>query len=125
MPVSGTVLLFEGGFTVVFMTLLIIWRGKDGEKEDSLWGLVWATRLFASLNGSRHMSGNQADLLTYIALQACSGLSLMLILTRYQLKVLKDKLLRRLLVQIAGAEASAAPGVFRGNEAGSREAPLP
>jgi hypothetical protein len=103
MTVSGTVLLFEGGLALVFMTLLLLGQKKGGGREDSLWGLVWATRLFASLHGSRHMSANGAELLTYIGLQACSGLSLMLILSRYELKVFKDKLMNRLLLQVAGA----------------------
>ncbi len=104
MAVSGAVLLLEGGLTVVFLTLLLLGRNRGGEREDSLWILVWATRLFASLNGARRLSGANAELFTYVALQACSGLSLMLIMSRYELKLFKDKLVRRLFVQLSGAE---------------------
>ena len=109
MAVSGTVLLLEGGLTVVFLTLLLLGRQRSGGREDSLWILVWATRLFASLNGSRHLSGANSELLTYTALQACSGLSLMLILSRYELKLFKDRLVRRLFVQLSEAEEVSPP----------------
>jgi hypothetical protein len=114
MGVSGPVLLLEGGLAVVFLTLLSLSRSRGGGKADILWGLVWATRLFASLNGSRHMSGDQAELFTYVGLQACSGLSLMLILARHERKGFKDKLLRHLVVHMAGAERDASPKVLRG-----------
>jgi len=97
MGFSNTVLLLEGGLAVVFMALLWHARFNGGARADLLWGLVWATRLFASLNGSRHMSGDSTELFTYIGLQACSGLSLMLILARHERKAFKDKLMRRLL----------------------------
>jgi hypothetical protein len=70
---------------------------------------VWATRLFASLIGSRRLSGADAELFTYMALQACSGLSLMVIMSRYELKIFKDKLVRRVLVQLTGTEAGPPP----------------
>ena len=97
MGVSSTVLLLEGGFAAVFLSLLLFARSRGGGSADFLWGLVWATRLFASLNGSRHMSGGQMELFTYLGLQACSGLSLMLILARHERKVFKDRLLKRLM----------------------------
>ncbi len=97
MGVSSAVLLLEGGLAVVFVTLLLFARSNGGGKADFLWGLVWATRVFASLNGSRHMSGQNTELLTYLGLQACSGLSLMSILARHERKAFKEKLMRRLL----------------------------
>ena len=125
MGVSGTVLLLEGGFAVVFMTLLLHVRSNGGGRADILWGFVWATRMFASLNGSRHMSGDQAELFTYVGLQACAGLSLMLILARHERKAFKDKLLRRLVVNMTEAEAVASPRSLPRTVAGPRQAPLP
>jgi hypothetical protein len=94
--VSNTVLLLEGCLTVLFLLLLWFSRSKAVGSADLLWIFVWATRVFASLNGSRHMSGDDGELLTYLGLQACSGLSLMLILARHERKLLRDKLMRRL-----------------------------
>ena len=122
--VSNTVLLLEGGLAVVFLTLLSLARNRGGGRADVLWGLVWATRMFASLNGSRHMSGDSMELFTYLGLQACSGLSLMLILARQERKGFKDRLMRQLVVQMAGAETAAAPRSLPGTVAGGRQAPL-
>ncbi len=97
MGISSTVLLLEGGLAVLFMLLLWFSRSKAVGRADLLWIFVWATRLFASLNGSRHMTGDDRELLTYVGLQACSGLSLMLILARHERKLLRDKLMRRVL----------------------------
>ena len=108
--ISSGVLLFEGGFAVVFMTLLLLERKKGGGREDILWGLVWATRLVASLGGSRHLNADAAGLSTYIALQACSGLSIMVVLARYELKAFRERLLRRLVLQVNGAATSGSTG---------------
>lgn len=124
MGVSSTVLLLEGGLTVVFLTLMSLARNRGGGRADLLWGLVWATRLFASLNGSRHMSGNDTELFTFLGLQACSGLSLMLILARQERKGFKDKLLRQLVVQMARTETVASPRSLPGTVARGRQAPL-
>lgn len=97
MGISSTVLILEGGFAILFLCVLMFARSRGGGKADLLWGLVWATRLFASLNGSRHMSGEHTELFTYLGLQACSGLSLMLILAHHERKVFKDRLMKRLL----------------------------
>lgn len=98
MGVSSTVLLLEGGLAVLFMLLLWFSRSKIAGRADLLWLFVWATRLFASLNGSRHMSANDTELFTYVGLQACSGLSLMVILARHERKLLRDKVVKRLFV---------------------------
>jgi hypothetical protein len=108
--ISSGVLLFEGGFAVVFLTLLLLERKKGGGREDILWGLVWATRLVASLGGSRHLNQDAAGLSTYIALQACSGLSLMVVLARYELKAFRERLFRRLVLQVNGAGTSGSSG---------------
>jgi hypothetical protein len=120
MEVPSIVLLVEGVYAVIFVTLLCFARSKGRAREDALWGLVWATRLFASLNGSRHLSGDHGELITYLGLQACSGLSLIVVLARYERQVFKDKLLRRLVVHMTGAEASASPRSFSGTGAGPR-----
>jgi hypothetical protein len=105
--IPNTVLLVEAVYAVIFMTLLTLARKNGGGRDDALWGLVWATRLFASLNGSRHLSGNSSELFMYLGLQACSGLSLIVILARYERKVFKDKLMRRLLLHMTHVEIAA------------------
>lgn len=122
--VSNTVLLLEGGLAVVFLSLMLVARNRGGGRADVLWGLVWATRVFASLNGSRHMSGDQTELFTYVGLQACSGLSLMLILARHERKGFKDRLMRQLVLQMAGAETATSSRSLPGTVGGGRQAPL-
>jgi hypothetical protein len=103
LEISNTVLVIEGGFACLFLTLLTMERRKGGGKEDVLWVLVWVTRLFASLYGSRYVGENRSDLLVYVALQACSGLSLMLILVRYEFKAYKERIFRRLAIRLTEA----------------------
>jgi hypothetical protein len=66
------------------------------------------------------MSGDQAELFTYVGLQACSGLSLMLILAHHERKVFKEKLLRRLWVHAGEAEALTPPRSLPGAGTGPR-----
>jgi hypothetical protein len=114
MGVSSSVLLLEGGLAVVFLALLLHVRNNGGGRSDILWGFVWSTRMFASLNGSRHMSGSDTELFTYIGLQACAGMSLMLILARHERKAYKDKMLRRMVVNMTAADAFAPPSSLHG-----------
>jgi hypothetical protein len=105
--IPNTVLLVEAVYAVIFITLLTLARRNGGAKDDALWGLVWATRLFASLNGARNLSGDSGELFIYLGLQVCSGLSLIVVLARYERKVFKDKLMRRLLLHMTHVEVSA------------------
>ncbi|RPI19452.1 MAG: hypothetical protein EHM65_01365, partial [Acidobacteriales bacterium] len=73
-------LLLESGLAVVFFgVMLMLWRKVD-YGDAALWVMVWATRVFASLNGAQHVSADTGDLGLYLGLQACSGCTLILIL---------------------------------------------
>jgi hypothetical protein len=118
--IPNTVLLVEAVYAVIFMMMLTLAQRNGGGRGDALWGLVWATRLFASLNGSRHLGGDPSELFMYLGLQACSGLSLILILARYERKVFKDRLMRRLLLHMTHVEVGPPTRSLRGTLAGKR-----
>jgi hypothetical protein len=109
MIIPDQVLVLEGGLAVGFLTLLVFVRRKGGRGDDILWGLVWTTRLLASLNGSRRFPQFSAELGIYMGLQALAGLSLMLILARSELRFLKEKLFRRTVVQLTRDGGGARP----------------
>ncbi len=107
MSIPNQVLVLEGGITVGFLMLLLFVHRRSGRADDILWGLVWTTRLFASLNGARHFGGSSLELGVYMGLQALSGLSLMLILMRSELRLLRERLARHLLLQLSKSSQGA------------------
>ena len=100
MNISSPIMTLEGGLTVGFLGLLLFLRQKGGRGDDILWGLVWTTRVLASLNGARHLSQFSPEFGAYMGLQALSGLSLMLIVMRSEVRVWRERFFRRILVQL-------------------------
>ncbi len=100
---SGVVLLLESSLAVIFFSVMLaLWQRVD-YADAALWILVWATRVFASLNGIIHLSEEPGRLGAYIGLQALSGITLILILARGELKVFKERLIRHLVIRLADA----------------------
>ena len=107
MNIPPQVTTLEGGLAIAFLSLLVFVRRRGGRADDALWGLVWTTRLLASLNGAQHFPVLSRELQVYMGLQALSGLSLMLILMRSEIRVLKERLFRRVVVQLSEAGGGA------------------
>ena len=104
---SGIVLVFEGSLAVIFFSvMLMLWRKVD-MADAALWVLVWATRVFASLSGVQHLPVHPGgDLSLYIGLQACSGCTLILIVARSEIRVLKERLVRSVLMRLVDEPAA-------------------
>ncbi len=97
-----SVLIAEGGFTLIFFVLLLVLRRKMGTGDCILWGLVWITRALSSLSGSRSLYEAGADLTGYISLQGCSALALAIIVAREEARVVRERMLRGIWAQITG-----------------------
>ena len=113
MDIPGQITTLEGGLTIGFLALLLFLRRTGGRGDDILWGLVWTTRVLASLNGSRHFPQFSPEFGAYMGLQALSGLSLMLIVMRSEFRVFKERFFRRIVIQLGSTGGG-----------GRREAPL-
>jgi len=98
----ASVLVAEGGFTLIFFVLLLVLRRRMGTGDCVLWGLVWITRALSSLSGSRSLYEAGADLTGYISLQGCSALALAIIVAREEARVVRERMLRGIWAQITG-----------------------
>ena len=98
----ASVLVAEGGFTLIFFVLLLVLRRRMGTGDCVLWGLVWITRALSSLSGSRSLYEASADLTGYISLQGCSALALAIIVAREEARVVRKRMLRGIWAQITG-----------------------
>jgi|GEM_PF-5063786 hypothetical protein len=109
MVIAKAVWIAEGGMTLLFVGLvLLIWK-REPVLDHVLWFMVWATRVLASLNGSRMLAEGSPHLTAYIGLQACSALSLLVIMMRSELRLMRQRLVNRLLVQLGSSEDSVPP----------------
>jgi hypothetical protein len=108
---SGIVLVFESSLAVIFFAvMLMLWRKVD-IADAALWVLVWATRVFASLSGVQHLPVHpDGHVSIYIALQACSGCTLILIVARSEIRVLKERLVRSVLMRLVDEPVAASGG---------------
>jgi hypothetical protein len=94
------VLILEGGFGSVFAVLLVYLIRKLGIVDALLWVLVWCTRLFASLNGLRRLPEGSPELSTYLGLQACSAIALIVVLLRSEFRILHEAIVRAFTTQL-------------------------
>jgi hypothetical protein len=93
-------LILEGGLGSVFAVLLVYLIKKLGIVDVLLWVLVWCTRLFASLNGLRRLPEGSADLYTYLGLQACSAIALIVVLLRSEFRIVHEAIVRAFTTQL-------------------------
>ncbi len=98
--VLNPILISEGGLTAVFFVLLILMHKRFASLDGALWLMVWSTRVFASLNGANGFAPWSPRFKFYILLQGFSALSLILIMMRSELRVLRHSNFRRILVQV-------------------------
>jgi hypothetical protein len=104
----SSVLLLESGLAVLFFSVILLLWQKVAACDAALWVLAWATRVFASLQGVQHLSpGRSGDLTAYMGLQACSACALILVLARTELRVLRERLVRKLFLQLSGVQLGA------------------
>ncbi len=97
---NTVVLIVESVNALLFFGVLIrLWKKID-LPDAALWTLVWCTRVFASINGSLHIPPGSVEAGVYLGLQSCSAWALTLIVGRSELRVLKERLLRNLFVQV-------------------------
>ena len=100
-------LVLEACLAVIFFGVMLgLWRKID-VPDAALWVLVWCTRVFASVNGIQHVDPQSADVGVYIGLQACSAFALLIILARSELRVLKERLRKALMLQLTGTPVDA------------------
>jgi hypothetical protein len=92
--------ILEAALTLLFFAVLLGLRRRIPPFDAALWVIVWATRTFAAINGCRHIPSSSAELTVYMGLQACSALALLLTLSRAELRVWRQKVLRRLTVEV-------------------------
>jgi len=98
-PVDVLIAL-EAILAVAFLgSVFLFWRKTDAI-DAGLWVLVWATRVFASIEGVKHLPPHTVQVIGYVGLQVCSASALILILTRSELRVLKERLRRVLLMRL-------------------------
>ena len=102
--IPSAVILLECLLALTLIALLpYAWR-RAGRIDALLWTLVWCTRTLASLNGSLRLEGESQVLSAYVGLQACSGLALIIMFLRSELRV--SKLAKTLMFHIIGAGSS-------------------
>jgi hypothetical protein len=100
---TALLLFVEACLAIVFFGVMVaLWRRIDFP-DAALWVMVWSTRVFATIAGSAHVPRSEAGL--YIGLQACSACALILILARSELRVLKQRLLRRFMLELGTSAA--------------------
>ena len=103
----SSLLTLEGGLAVVFFgVMLVLWRKVD-VADAGLWVFLWATRVFASLKAVQNVPEASGELGMFVGLQACSALALIMVLARSELRVLRERLVRRLYMQVAVIQPSA------------------
>jgi hypothetical protein len=108
--VPDAVWIAETGLTVLFIVLLVLLRKKASASDSILWFTVWLTRVFASLNGSQPLAGRPSQqLAVYVGLQACSALSLVIVLMCFELRLRKQKLQNQVLLQMGAAGPPSRP----------------
>ncbi|HSB14837.1 MAG TPA: hypothetical protein VLE22_10275, partial [Bryobacteraceae bacterium] len=93
-------LILEGGLGSVFAVLLVYLVKKLGIGDVLLWALVWCTRVFASLNGLRRLPEASPELPTYLGLQACSAIALIVVLLRSEFRIFHEAIVRAFTIQL-------------------------
>ena len=101
-PLASLAVL-ETGLAVLFFTLLIRMRREVPACDAALWTVAWASRVFCAVNGVLHLSPGSTELKIYLTLQCVSALALAGALCRSECRVLRQRLLRALLLR-AGVE---------------------
>jgi len=98
-PVN-VLLAIEAVLAAAFLlSMLLFWKKTDAI-DAGLWVLVWGTRVFASIEGAKHLPPQTLQVVGYIGMQFFSASALILILTRSELRVLKERLRRVLLMRL-------------------------
>jgi len=100
----GSLMVMETGLAILFLLAVInLWR-KVGVVDALLWGMVWCTRVFAAVKGAGHLQADSEDLFIYMALQGCSGVALIAILMRGEIRIVKERVLRRLTLRLTSPD---------------------
>ena len=107
-----TLLTLEGALAVMFFAVVLWLYRKVDAADASLWVLAWATRVFASLEGVRHLAAGSQEMGMYMGLQACSACALMVVLARSELRVLKERVVKRLMLRLGGARPAVSESEF-------------
>lgn len=106
---APAVLLTEAGLCLLFCGLLINFRKLLGGADVLVWSLVWLCRVLASISGAYRLQGVPAAQAWYVGLQACSAITLIIMLARTHASVLKEKWGRRLVLGLAWIDMRPSP----------------